>query len=61
MARHFKIPVLPATTNKTIRFPDNIVEEVERALVRQQCSFSRFVVEAVRMALLDLLEQENNA
>nr|WP_243108388.1 YlcI/YnfO family protein [Maliibacterium massiliense] len=53
--------MLPATTNKTIRFPDNIVEEVERALVRQQCSFSRFVVEAVRMALLDLLEQENNA
>ena len=28
----FKIPTTPPTTNKTIRFPNNVVEEVENAL-----------------------------
>ena len=28
----FKIPSIPPTTNKTIRFPNDVIEEVERAL-----------------------------
>ena len=28
----FKIPETPPTTNKTIRFPNDVVEEVEKAL-----------------------------
>ena len=28
----FKIPSIPSTVNKTIRFPNNIVEDVENAI-----------------------------
>lgn len=27
---HFKVPEIPPTTNKTVRFPIDVVEEVER-------------------------------
>lgn len=54
----FKIPSVPATTNKTIRFPNNVVEEVERAIQGKECTFSAFVIAAVRAALDDLNEQE---
>lgn len=53
----FKIPSIPPTTNKTIRFPNNIVEGVENAIQGKNCTFSAFVVAAVRMAL-DNLEEE---
>ena len=54
----FKIPKTPTTTNKTIRFPDDVVKQVEAAIVGQDCTFSAFVIAAVRMALKDLEEQE---
>ena len=47
----FKIPVVPATTNKTIRFPNDVSEAVEKAIQGQECTFSAFVIAAVRMAL----------
>lgn len=53
----FKIPVVPTTTNKCIRFPDNIIEEIEKAIVGKQCTFTAFVIEAVRVALINLEEQ----
>lgn len=52
----FKIPSIPPTTNKTIRFPNDIVEQVENAIQNKDCTFSAFVVAAVRMALEDLKE-----
>ena len=52
----FKIPSIPATTNKSIRFPNDVIEQVEKAIVGKDCTFSAFVVEAVRMALQDLQE-----
>jgi len=52
----FKIPVTPSTTNKGIRFPDNIIEEVEKAIRGKDCTFSAFVIEAVRVALANLEE-----
>lgn len=55
--RKFKIPVIPRTTNKTIRFPNDVIERVERAICRKDCNFSAFVIEAVRVALDDLDEQ----
>ncbi|MBQ9977149.1 MAG: hypothetical protein IJP21_00980 [Clostridia bacterium] len=55
MAR-FKIPSIPATTNKTIRFPNNVVSEVEKAIQGKDCTFSAFVIEAVKMALEDIKE-----
>ena len=56
--RKFKIPSVPPTTNKSIRFPNDIIESVEKAIQGKDCTFSAFVVEAVRVAL-DNLEEEN--
>ena len=54
----FKIPSMPATTNKSIRFPNDVIEQVENAIVGKDCTFSAFVIEAVRRALKDLQEEE---
>ena len=56
--REFKIPVIPPTTSKTIRFPNDVIEEIEKAIRGTNCSFSAFVVEAVRLALESLKTQE---
>jgi hypothetical protein len=56
----FKIPVQPSTTNKCIRFPNNIINQVEEALIGSECTFSAFVIEAVRVALLNLEEDEKS-
>ena len=53
----FKIPSVPPTTNKTIRFPNDVVEEVEKAIQGKECTFSAFVISAVRAALDDLKEE----
>ena len=55
----FKIPSIPPTTNKTIRFPNDVVERVEQAVQGKDCTFSAFVIAAVRAALDDLDLQES--
>ena len=50
----FQIPSTPPTINKTIRFPSDVVEEVEQAIQGKNCTFSAFVVAAVRAALEDI-------
>ena len=50
----FKIPTTPPTTNKTIRFPNDVVEEVENVIQGKECTFSAFVIAAVKAALEDL-------
>ena len=55
--KKFQIPAIPPTTNKCIRFPNNIIEEVEQAIEGKQCTFTAFVVEAVRVALENLKEE----
>ena len=50
----FQIPSTPPTTNKTIRFPNDVVEAVEQAIQGKNCTFSAFVIAAVRAALEDL-------
>ncbi len=52
----FIIPNIPPTTNKSIRFPNDLIEEVETAIVGKDCTFSAFVIAAVRAALEDLKE-----
>ena len=47
----FRIPSTPPTTNKTIRFPNDIVEDVEKVIKGKDCTFSAFVIAAVRTAL----------
>lgn len=55
--KKFKIPNIPPTTNKCIRFPNDIIEDVENAIVGKNCTFSAFVVEAVRVALENISEE----
>ena len=52
--KKFKIPSIPSTTSKCIRFPNDVIEKVENAIKGQNCTFSAFVVEAVRVALENL-------
>lgn len=56
----FRIPKIPSSTNKTIRFPNDVIEEVEQAIRGKDCTFSAFVIAATRMALEDLQEQAKN-
>lgn len=55
--KKFKIPITPSTTNKCIRFPDDVIEEVEESIKGIDCTFSAFVIEAVRVALENLKEE----
>ena len=50
----FKIPAIPPTTNKTIRFPNDVIAKVEEAISGKDCTFSAFVIAAVRNALEQL-------
>ncbi len=50
----FKIPSIPMTTPKTIRFPNDVIEEIEEVIKGKDCTFSAFVIEAVKTALDDL-------
>ena len=49
--KSFQIPTYPTSTQKTIRFPDTIIERVENAIEGKDCTFSYFVIEATRNAL----------
>ena len=55
--KKFKIPQIPQTTSKSIRFPNDVIDEVESVLVGTDCTFSAFVVEAVRVALENFKEE----
>lgn len=55
----FKIPETPPTVNKTVRFPTDVVEKVEQAIQGKDCTFSGFVIAAVRTALDELESYKN--
>ena len=50
----FKVPETPPTVNKTIRFPSDVVNAVEQAIQGKDCTFSAFVIAAVRSALEEI-------
>jgi len=56
----FRLPKVPGSTNKSIRFPNDLIEEVEAAIQGTDCTFSAFVVEATRVALQNLAEEEED-
>ena len=56
--RKFKIPKVPASTNKSVRFPNDLIDAVEEAIRGTDCTFSAFVIEATRVALENLTEEE---
>ena len=49
--RSFRIPSVPPTTMKCVRFPNDVIDNVEELIVGKDCTFSAFVVEAVRAAI----------
>lgn len=56
----FKIPSIPPTTSKSIRFPNDVIEEVEEVIRGKNCTFTAFVVEAVRVALENVKDSNEN-
>ena len=58
--RRYKIPRIPPTTTKSVRFPNDVIEEVEAAIRGKECTFTAFVLEAVRVALDNLREEAEN-
>ena len=55
---NFQIPEPTTSSNKSIRFPDEIVAQVEQAIQGKGYTFSAFVVAAVRSALESLAAEE---
>lgn len=58
MARKFKIPAIPKTTPKNIRFPNDVIEDVEKAIRGTNTTFSAFVIAATKWALESLEEND---
>ena len=56
--KKFKIPSIPPTTNKCIRFPNDIIEKVEGAIEGRNCTFTAFVIEAVKVALENIDDEK---
>lgn len=50
----FKLPAVPPTTSKSIRFPNDLLTQVDEAIRGTDCTFSAFVIEATRWALENL-------
>lgn len=57
--RKFKIPNIPPTESKSIRFPIDVIQQVEEIITGTNCTFSAFVIEAVRIALENLKDEQN--
>ena len=56
--KKFKIPSIPQTTSKSIRFPNDIIDRIEKSIEAKNCTFTAFVVEAVRVALENIEEDK---
>ena len=56
--KKFKIPSVPPTTNKCIRFPNDVIDKVEKAIEGKNCTFTAFVIEAVKVALENIEEEK---
>ena len=56
----FKIPSVPPTTNQTVRFPNDLIERVEMLIRGQDCTFSAFVVAAVRAAVEEVENEQRD-
>ena len=52
--KEFKVPSTPPTIPKSIRFPIDMIEEIENLIKGKNCTYTTFVLEAVRLALKSL-------
>ena len=56
MGRKFQLPSIPETTPKNIRFPNEIIQQVDEVIQGTNVTFSRFVIEATRVPLENMKE-----
>ena len=56
----FKIPIIPSTTQRSIRFPNDLIDDVENAIRGKETTFTAFIVAATRHALDELNNNEND-
>ncbi len=47
--------------NKCVRFPVDIINEIEKVVLENNVSFSKFVIQACEYALKDLEEQKKKS
>lgn len=59
--KKFKLPAVPQSTSKSVRFPNEVIEQVEQAIRGTEVTFSAFVIEATRVALENLREEREGA
>lgn len=55
----FKIPIIPSTSQRSIRFPNDLIEDVENAIEGKQTTFTAFVVAATRHAIDELRDTKD--
>ena len=56
----FKIPIIPSTPQRSIRFPNDLIEDVENAIRGKETTFTAFIVAATRHAIDELNNNNNN-
>lgn len=58
--KSFKVPSCSPTTNKSVRFPDDLINKVEETIKGTDCTFTAFVVEAVKFSLENLDKKDKS-
>lgn len=56
----FKIPIIPSTTQRSIRFPNDLIDDVEEAIRGKETTFTAFIVAATRHAIGELNNNNDN-
>ena len=61
-AMSFQIkPYKKETENKTIRFPIQLIEDIEKAIKNKDVTFSRFVIQACEYALNNIEDKKKDS
>lgn len=56
----FKIPIIPSTTQRSIIFPNDLIDDVEEAIRGKETTFTAFIVAATRHAIDELNNNNDN-
>lgn len=54
-------PYKKETENKTIRFPIQLIENIEKAIKNKDVTFSRFVIQACEYALNNIEDKKKDS
>ena len=56
----FKIHIIQSTTQRSIRFPNDLIDDVEEAIRGKETTFTAFIVAATRHAIDELNNNNDN-